>query len=239
MAQTAFLVILATLPVAALAAVFFYEDRHEPEPPANLARYFTFGLCCYVLAMLVHAGTRGWRAALHLDATPAGGLLAATVFVGVTEELLKFGAFWLAARRDRELDEPYDGCIYAAFAALGFALAENLAYVLSEPELRKALGIAALRCATAVPAHALFGAIWGLAFGVARFRRRYRPWLPLAIGLAIVVHGTYDFVADWSARRGNHLIGYFALLAQLAVLTFAVIEGIHLAHRHSPHRPRD
>lgn len=123
-------------------------------------------------------------------------------------------------------------------AGWGLRWSRTWEYVLAPREDALAFGVAALRCATAVPAHALFGAMWGLGFGPARYGQRFRRWHAVAWVATVLIHGAYDFVAERSGRLGNNLLGYGALLAQLAVVAFVCIEGIHLAHRHSPYRVR-
>ena len=71
-----------------------------------------------------------------------------------------------------EFDEPMDGIVYAAAAALGLATLENVLYVfsayLTSPPLRSSTVIA--RAIFSVPGHALFAGVWGYALGQARSR---------------------------------------------------------------------
>lgn len=227
----------ALLPVMILAVAFYIEDRHEPEPWSNLLRFvllgvFSIGVADFGRQALIQFMPREWIGATH-GAALFGYLL---VGIGVSEELAKFACFRLGAWRDREIDEPYDGCIYAAYLSLSFAAVENIGFVLRPNPLEASLGIAALRAATAVPAHALFGAAWGLAFGLAKFNRR-RWWMPWVVLVgAIFVHGLFDWLAISAAALERDLVAVLALLAILAVMGVVCIVGIHEAHRLSPHR---
>lgn len=226
----------ALLPVAGLLLVFFHEDRHEPEPPANLLRYFLWGIASFGAG----EAYRALVVALFPNCTPAGAglelLWRLVVVVGVGEEIAKYGCFRFAAWGDGELDEPYDGCIYAAYLALGFAAIENVGFVVREADVSVALGVAALRTATAVPAHALFGAAWGLAYGLSRFHPRARRWRWIVLAATMLVHGLFDWIAISATQRQRDLAGYLTLVAMLAVATLLCVQGIRAAHRLSPHR---
>ena len=56
-------------------------------------------------------------------------VLVLFLVVGPVEELCKLLAVALYAYRRREFDEPLDGVIYSATAALGFAAIENVIYL--------------------------------------------------------------------------------------------------------------
>lgn len=240
MANALILTAAALVPVAVLMSFFVIEDRFEREPNKNLARYFLFGVaslglvrCCMVV---VH---RAWPTigdgAHWLDAA----FLTSLLVFGVIEESAKYACFRLAAWRDRDLNEPYDGCLYGATVGLGFAAVENIQYVLHPNALGDALAVAALRAATAVPAHALFGALWGLAFGLARCDRRYRGFVWLALSATMLLHGTYDWIADGATRLGQNVAGYAALLAIILFTGGICLCGIRAAHRRSPFRPQN
>ena len=57
----------------------------------------------------------------------------------------------------------FDGVVYAVFVALGFALWENISYV-----LMYGLSTALVRAVTAVPGHACFGVFMGVWYGLAK-----------------------------------------------------------------------
>ena len=58
------------------------------------------------------------------------GMLFQTIFViAMVEEGCKYFSFKLMIFHDRAFDNTYDGVIYGAAAALGFATLENILYV--------------------------------------------------------------------------------------------------------------
>ena len=128
----------------------------------------------------------------------ASPVIMGAVIAPVVEE---YGKFWVVRRfiyRDVEFDEPMDGIVYAASAALGLASFENVLYVFAayaaSPSL--ALGTVAIRAIFSVPGHALFSSVWGYALGRAKFTAAQRRPAIIARGLALamVLHGIFNFL---------------------------------------------
>ena len=72
----------------------------------------------------------------------------------------------------------FDGVVYAVFVSLGFALWENISYV-----LMYGLSTALVRAVTAVPGHACFGVFMGVWYGLAkRLHGRERTARPSSAG---------------------------------------------------------
>src|SRR5690606_5877620 len=116
-----------------------------------------------------------------------------TAFVGAAapEELCKIAVvYWLVWRRP-EFDERMDGIVYAARAGLGFALVENILYLLGSVDIASLIVTWVLRALLAVPGHAL----WTGMMGYMAARRRFDGVGPGIIGgyvLAVFLHGIYD-----------------------------------------------
>ena len=79
------------------------------------------------------------------------------VIVAIAEESSKY--FFLKKRtwNNPEFNCQYDGVVYAVFVSLGFALWENINYVLSY-----GFSTAIVRAITAIPGHACFGVFMGV-----------------------------------------------------------------------------
>ena len=90
----------------------------------------------------------------------------------------------------------FDGVVYAAFVSLGFALWENIGYV-----LRYGLATALARAVTAIPGHACFGVFMGVWYGVAKrqelagYEAASRRSRFLAVLFPALLHGLYDYIA--------------------------------------------
>ena len=116
-----------------------------------------------------------------------------------------------------EFNRQYDGVVYAAFTSLGFALWENINYVLTY-----GFSTAIVRAVTAIPGHACFGVFMGIFYGVAK-RLDYRGkgvgsriMRFFAVIIPALIHGAYDYIATMEEMKSGW---YFVLFV---VILFAV-----------------
>ena len=160
-------------------------------------------------------------------------VLVLFLVVGPVEELCKLLAVALYAYRRREFDEPLDGVIYSATAALGFAAIENVIYLSQNNPL-----LVFLRGPLSNPGHALFSSFWGLSLSRAksapnlvtqRFPIIVRGWL-----LASLLHSIFDTMLLASERIS--IILFYVVIAALLALFFWVRKQIRFHRDTSPHR---
>lgn len=187
------LLALAVAPGFFLMLYLYHRDRYEREPLGLVVRTFLGG----ALATLPVLALGRWvtQPAAHMLGIHGMGALLwqAWVEAALAEEAAKLAAVWWLAYRNPNLNEPFDGIVYAAAASLGFATLENLLYVLAG-------GVATglVRAVLAVPAHAAFGVTMGYYVGRARFApapgRRLALWA-LALAVPVAMHGLYDVLA--------------------------------------------
>ncbi len=179
-----------------------WKDKVRPEPPVIIAVSLAAG------ALSVGSGLLGYRVLDGLGRTVTWGALAgdwseaipAALSIGLVEESAKLLPVSLVAWGSRHFDELWDGPVYAAAAAVGFAFAETLS-LLFAGELGLVDGIA--RAIAAPITHAVLSAPAGLGLAHAVLHRR---WWALLIGLgaSIVLHGAYDL---FLAQPGTHVLG--------------------------------
>lgn len=185
----------------------------DPNKPDLMSIALCFCVAVVVAPVFVYLG----EALNNLFGAMAGGNLL-TYFilrVGVVEELLKFSALLLVVRylSPGAIKSPVDGIVLAWAASLGFAAYENTYHNLYIYELTTYAnegGIAAsaehgsalqaffLGTFVRVPLHALYGTIWGAAFGMSRFMAAPQRYTMLLLGLAgtIFLHGLWDTLAQ-------------------------------------------
>lgn len=233
--EVAFTAICAVLPSLVLLRYFYLRDVYR-EPRGVLIRTFLLGVLIYLPVVLLGLPLLYWKPLWSdpfLDA-----FYLAFVCVAVPEELLKFLVVTRYCARHPAFDEPMDGIVYGATAALGFATLENLLYVAGG-----GWSVALLRGLTAVPLHASLGAILGYYVGQAKFtaRRRGLAWKGLLI--AILIHGLYDFPmlaalnlalarqASGAEPAGRAVVSYGAWALFLGVLLFAAIWTVRIVRR--------
>ncbi len=174
---------------------------------------------CLCVAVLVAPLFVGLGEALNnVFSAMAGGKNLLTYFmlrVGVVEELLKFSAVLLVVRylSPGAIKSPVDGIVLAWAASLGFAAYENTYHNLyifdlmtygnegglpASAEHGSAFQAFLLGSFVRVPLHALYGTIWGAAFGMSRFMAAPQRYAMLLLGLAstIFLHGLWDTLAQ-------------------------------------------
>ena len=132
---------------------FYKKDTLEPEPQSFIIKTFLLGALVGIPVTLI-----------ELPFTFSEFILA--VFVApVIEEFAKYFVVRKTIYSNVEFDEPIDGIIYAAAAALGFASLENISYLLSAYYQNHFEETYVVRALLSVPGHVLFSSMWGYALG--------------------------------------------------------------------------
>src|SRR5437868_5572008 len=151
----------------------WYFDRHDrarPEPAGLRRKVAIFGgLSVIPVLVLVWGIGRVMGASAPAEGTYQAAFYGAFVQAALPEELCKIAVvYWVVWRRP-EFDERMDGIVYAARAGLGFALVENVLYLLGQQSLQGQLVVWVERALLAVPGHAM----WSGMIGVMAARRRF------------------------------------------------------------------
>jgi protease PrsW len=218
--------------IPALVAMWLVDrlDRKRPEP-ARLRRLVAFcgGLSVIPVAIIgsVLSGAIGEDIPPRI--TYQGASFHAFVLAAAIEEACKIAVIYWVVWRRPEFDERMDGIVYGSRAGLGFALVENVLYLLQETTLAGQLQTWILRAVLAVPGHAM----WSGMIGAMAARRRFdRNGLGLAGGylLAVAFHGAYDLCAFAQAPltfEGHTTIAALMMpaLIGLTVLGFFVLRS--------------
>ncbi len=185
------LLILAFAPVLIILLYVYYRDKYDKEPLSLLLK----GLFAGVLIVLPISTT---EEVATMVINPAGlnqipsAFFTAFFIAALFEEGFKYIAVYLLIWKNKEFNERFDGIVYAVFVSLGFALIENLMYVLSN---ENGLTVGLTRALTAVPAHTIFGILMGYHLGLARFDIKGRTkHIINAFFYPFLYHGLYDFI---------------------------------------------
>lgn len=221
--MTVSLAVAAILPALLLVWYVVRRDLY-PEPPAVLVGTFLLGALAVIPAGAVVLALRGPLLG-GIESAPVAALTLSFVLIAPAEEALKLAVLAGFAGRRRVFNEPMDGLVYGGVAGLGFATAENVAYV-----AEGGLDLAFLRAITAVPMHASVGVVMGFFYALARYvPDRRLVFLAAALVVPIGLHGAYNFpliLQDIYAAAGRPSSPWLTMAA-LAVLAFMV--GLALA----------
>lgn len=211
------LIAAAVIPAVALLVKVYRADRLERESWVLLISLVIGGVIATALAKVTE---RAGDFLLNLVFPNSPELYNIFMFFGVvafSEEGFKYLLLKRRTWYDPEFNSQFDGVVYAVFVSLGFALWENIAYV-----LMYGFGTALVRAVTAVPGHACFGVFMGAWYGLAkRYDSRRQPGKSracriLALLSAALLHGCYDFSASFQQTSYGWIFAVFVLLLFLA-----------------------
>lgn len=214
-----FLIAAAVLPAVVLLLFVYRQDRLDREPWPLLLTLLGQGVISTALAVFAERlGTRALGWLLSPDT-----LLYQAIFnfavVGLSEEGFKYLLLKRRTWYSPAFNCQFDGVVYAVFVSLGFALWENIDYV-----IMYGFGTALLRAVTAVPGHACFGVFMGAWYGMAKrcFNygdlRRSRRCRIAAVVFPTLLHGLYDLIATVERSPFSWTFVGFILLLFAAAL---------------------
>lgn len=204
----AILAILAAFVPAILWLWFFYSrDRYEREPKALISKLFLWGALAMPWAAGFNELLRGILGPA-IERVDESGLLplalslvvVMVVLGALNEEVLKYLVTTNSVRSDPNFNEPVDGMIYMSTAALGFAAAETVFYVLAgyaglleEASAGAAFAfafgnVAVARALFTTIGHATYSGIVGYFLAQHMIKKRPGRLVPWGIVLATLVH---------------------------------------------------
>jgi len=219
--------------IPALVAMWLVDklDSKRPEPLKLRVLVAVFGALSFIPALIIelvlqkfttHSVTPEW--------TYQGASFNAFVVAGAVEEACKIVVIYWVVWYRPEFDERMDGIVYACRAGLGFALVENVGYILMQPTLSGQIEVWMMRAFLAVPGHAMWTGMIGALAAQRRFDKRGLGVIGGYL-LAVAFHGVYD--ASVFVREPLRLEGYDTLSKALAavpilmtVLGFFVLRGL-------------
>ncbi len=214
------LIAAAVIPAIALMVRVYQSDHLEKESPALLYILVRAGILssllalveervfCYVLDQYVEPGTVKYNVILYF------------CIVAIAEESSKYIFLRKNSWNDREFNCQYDGVVYAVFVSLGFALWENISYVLNY-----GLTTAIARSVTAIPGHACFGVFMGTFYGIAKKydyageKEKSVFFTVLSLIVPMLIHGSYDYIATLEQQNA----GWYFLAFILVLFVFSYI----------------
>jgi len=220
MSYNLILIAAAAIPAVLLMLKAYRSDRLEPESPRLLWQLVKAGVFSSLIALVLE---RVGSLLLGLFA-PENGTLYNVLLYFVVVACSEEGAKYFLLRRNTwnnpEFDCQYDGVVYAVFVSLGFALWENISYV-----LQYGFSTAIVRALTAIPGHACFGVFMGVFYGIAKKTDNRgaiaTPWKILAVAVPVLLHGAYDYIASMEVESSGW---YFAaFVAVLFVVSYLLV----------------
>jgi RsiW-degrading membrane proteinase PrsW (M82 family) len=203
-------------------------DRKRPEPPGTRRLAAFLGMLSIIPAIVIELYlSNSLGAKVEPQITYQGSAFHAFVVAAAVEEFCKFAVIWLFIWRKPEFDERMDGLVYFARAGLGFALVENIGYLLMQQSLSGQLTTWILRAVLAVPGHAMWTGMIGLFAARRRFDKKGVGFIGGYL-LAVSLHGLYDmcaFLQQPLTLEGHTLLATLMMpvLVAITLLGFLIV----------------
>ncbi|MBR0481711.1 MAG: PrsW family intramembrane metalloprotease [Firmicutes bacterium] len=190
------LIVAAIVPAFFLLRFIYRHDRLERESFTMIRNLVLMGIVSTFIAVMCERLGLMILNAVFREPNVLYNLILYFPIVGLSEEASKYVVLKRATWNSPEFNCKFDGVVYAVTVSLGFALWENIEYV-----LMYGLTTAMVRAVTAVPGHACFGVFMGVWYGLAKRcelrgdEATGRTCRRLAVLMPAVIHGCYDFIA--------------------------------------------
>ena len=218
-----YLLFLALLPGILIIIYIFRKDKVEHEPVSLIVKLVIFGAISCIPAVFAETYMGALAPGLQ-EGSVAGAIYNAFLVAALSEEVCKYLLLRIGSWRNRNFDYRFDGIVYGVSVAVGFALLENVLYVMDG-----GLYVALMRGVLAVPLHCFCGVFMGIYYGAAKrysiegqhgkattatFKALFIPFL---------IHGIYDTLA-FLGEYGTT----FALLAFVLVMYIVAVKKVNL-----------
>ncbi len=204
---------LGFIPLLIVMPVLLWLDRVEPEPWSAKIHTFLWGaFVAGLISVIFNTGV-----ALAFNET-----VAAVASAPVVEEITKtLGIAWMVKRK--EVDGPIDGIVYAGWAAMGFAMIENMSYFQFAFAEDILVEVFVGRALLTPFAHPLFTMWAGLAIGLA-VRARKSPWFGLwGLVLAMALHAAWNGSLSIGETEGGAAIIFVVALLFIGLFVSSAI----------------
>jgi RsiW-degrading membrane proteinase PrsW (M82 family) len=218
--------VMALVPALTWLAIFYWQDRLQPEPLAEVARTFVIGLAL-AGALSLPLVERGFDLRQWLYRDNLGMWFGAVCLLGGVQAFTVYAAVRYFVFASPAFDERVDGVVYGTAAALGMATAWNLDFILSSGGA--ALGASMVYISETALAQAALGGLLGYFLGRAKMERDPVGWLPLGVALTALLNGAFFLLSHQVAAGQASLdAGAAAGLPDLAGLLLAGLLALAL-----------
>ena len=214
---------LAVIPGLLILIYVYTKDRVEKEPVSLIVKLVAGGAVACLLAGEIES-IMAEILPQYPNGTVGYALVNAFLLAGFWEELLKYLALRVFSWKKPNFNYRFDGIVYGASSAVGFAVLENIMYV-----SMYGFSTGVVRAFTAVPLHAFCGIAMGAFYSYAKKSAilgqggKRAGFTILALLVPMLIHGIYDSFAFMS---GSSVTAVLCLYGFVIVLYIAAITTI-------------
>ena len=211
---------VAIAPALALLSYFYLRKEISAEPSRLLLHTFIYGaILTFPILFIQHV--------FQEEQIFSSLFIHQAIVTSALEEFFKWLVLIVAIYKHVEFDDPYDGILYGASVALGFATVENILYLLNF-----GMDAAILRAILPVSSHALFGVLMGYYIGRAKFatltKSRYEIFFALIAPL--ILHTIYNSILGLDIT-GLELLLMVPFMLFLWLFSLSKVKKAHVLSR--------
>lgn len=209
---------LAAAPAVYLLYLIYKLDKKEKEPIGFLIKLMGLGALTTIPACILELIGEGLIGTVFDLEEPIAVILFYMVVVAGSEELVKMFALYVGTWGKPSFNCRFDGVVYAVAVSLGFALLENVLYVL---QYGAETGI--IRALTAVPLHCAAGIYMGEFYGNAKKYANEKNSgaktveMTKAYFVPVLLHGVYDCLCSF--EYDGWIVVFFIFVVVMYVVT--------------------
>ena len=199
MSEIGVMLFITVLPVILILVYVNSKDKNK-EPTSLLLLFFLLGILASFATVGISTLLEKYIPFMNAELRENNFIntfLYAFIGVAFIEEFSKWIMLYLKGYKNKNFDEYYDIIVYAVFISLGFALLENIIYVLMANG--EGLSVAMIRAVSAIPGHACDGIFMGYYLALAKSnninndKKLEKNNIILSILVPVLLHGIYDF----------------------------------------------
>ncbi|MFM7683847.1 MAG: PrsW family glutamic-type intramembrane protease [Bacteroidota bacterium] len=207
--------LISSIAPALIIMYLIYKQDLDKEPSQMLVKAFFGGFLAIAITLVI-----ALPLGMFESAVPSGFLRSfykAFFCAGIPEEFAKWLIFYWLIKKAPHFDQYYDGILYAIFISMGFALVENILYVMP-----RGIGVAFIRAVVSVPGHMLFVIPMGYYLSLSKFEqgKEAANYRMLSLVIPMLLHGTFDFILMYMGAKAS----ISPLLAGLLVIAFVAFD---------------
>lgn len=221
------LLFVACLPIIVMCT-YIYKKDNDKEPSKILRKLFIFGSISIVpIIFLEYTISK----IVILDRV---NYISLFINIFITISLIEEGVKWVTVNKsvfnDIEFNHAYDAIIYSVFVSLGFALIENINYV-----LRSGVVVGLLRAVTTIPAHTFTGIIMGYFLGkskqedINKNEKNAKKYMFLSLFIPILCHTLYDYFTFIESNTASIL--FLIMVIVMYIISVIIVHKISILNK--------
>ncbi len=229
------LLALAVIPGLLILIYVYGKDKVEKEPLSLIFRLVLFGGASCIVAGTAEALLQSVLPQ-YQQGTIQFALQTSFCLAALCEETVKYLAMRIGTWNSPNFNYRFDGIVYGASSAVGFAVFENIQYVASY-----GIATAVSRAFLAVPLHAFCGVFMGMFYSYSKKasilgrRGQQTFYTVLSLIVPMIIHGIYDTCAFMGTDTFTMILLAFVVLLYIAAI--ATIRKMSAADRNAGFYP--